>query len=320
MEGPEHLVWKKRLMQRMYGLDLQGIIEAEWKEVADAIDARTEFDLMEDVCEPIVCRIISSIIGIDPQLFKKIRQIEKQFMKAFVPAMSLDSLREVKDAHNTFRSMQFAGWEKGTLNQARLLHILLNEVKEDERSSVMSQIEFLLPGGIESSIMLLSESIFRLITDLRPKAAMLKNTEDRMLLVEELIRMSSSISVVTRKAERDMEIGNVFITKGTMLLLFIACANRDPRYFPFPLEVNAENLKTQHLAFGLGKHYCLGTELSRMEMNFILPAFMDRFGSTSQIMPETMKRSFYAPGIESVSVNRNGANINQSLEQVIRWI
>ncbi len=312
MEGPEHLVWKKRLMQRMYGLDLQGIIEAEWKEVADAIDARTEFDLMEDVCEPIVCRIISSIIGIDPQLFKKIRQIEKQFMKAFVPAMSLDSLREVKDAHNTFRSMQFAGWEKGTLNQARLLHILLNEVKEDERSSVMSQIEFLLPGGIESSIMLLSESIFRLITDLRPNAEMLKNAEGRIILVEELIRMCSSITAVTRRAVRDMEIGGMPIKEGSALLLFIACANRDPRYFPFPMEVNAENLKTPHLAFGLGRHYCIGTELSRMEMNFILPAFMERFGSTSQIMPETMKRSFYTPGIESVSVNRNGANIHQS--------
>jgi len=308
------------LMQRMYGLDLQGIIEAEWEKVACVLDQRDEFDLMEDVCEPIVCRIISSIIGIDPQIFKKIRVLEKQFMRALVPSMSLDSLRDIKDAHNTFRKMQLESWEECTLNQARLLDILLCEVPENERSSVMSQIEFLLPGGIESSIMLLIESLFRLITDLRPKAAMLKNTEDRMLLVEELIRMSSSISVVTRKAERDMEIGNVFITKGTMLLLFIACANRDPRYFPFPLEVNAENLKTQHLAFGLGKHYCLGTELSRMEMNFILPAFMDRFGSTSQIMPETMKRSFYAPGIESVSVNRNGTNINQSLEQVIRWI
>jgi cytochrome P450 len=318
IEGPDHMYWKKRLMQRMYVLDLQGIIEAEWEQVACVLDQRDEFDLMVDVCEPLICRIISSIIGIDPKLFRKIRQIEKQFMKAFVPAMSLDSLREVKDAHNTFRSMQFAGWEEGTLNQARLLHILLNEVKEDERSSVMSQIEFLLPGGIESSIMLLSESIFRLITDLRHNAEMLKNAEGRSLLVEELIRMCSSITVVTRRAVRDMEIGGVPIKEGSALLLFIACANRDPRYFPFPMEVNAGNLKTPHLAFGLGRHYCIGTELSRMEMNFILPAFMDRFGSTSQVMPETMKRSFYTPGIESVSVNRNGANIHQSLEQVTR--
>ena len=96
MEGPDHMYWKKRLMQRMYGLDLQGIIEAEWEKVACVLDQRDEFDLMEDVCEPLICRIISSIIGIDPQLFKKIRQIEKQFMKAFVPAMSLDSLREVR--------------------------------------------------------------------------------------------------------------------------------------------------------------------------------------------------------------------------------
>lgn len=302
MDGPDHLTWKKRLMQRMYGLDLQGIIATEWEHVAAALDQRSEFDLMDDLSAPLISRIMCSILGIDPRHFSLIRTFEKQFMKALVPSMTLESLSDIKSAHSAFRKMQIAGWEEGTLKQARLLHALLGDVQESERPIVMSQTEFILAGGIESSVMLLTESILRLLTDLSKEAQMLKNEEERSFLIEELIRMSSPISVVTRKAERDLEIGGQMIRAGNILMLFLACVNRDPRYFPYPDEVHRENLRTPHLAFGLGRHHCMGTALSKMEMNFILPAFMERFGSRAGIKPETIKKSFFTPGIASAQI------------------
>ena len=302
MDGPDHLIWKKRLMQRMYGLDLQSIIASEWEHIAAALDQRSEFDLMNDLCDPLICRIICAILGIDPNHFKLIRTFEKHFMKAMVPSMTLDSLNDIKVAHSAFRKMQIDGWEDGTLKQARLLHALLNDVQETDRSHVMSQMEFMLAAGIESSIMLLTESIFRLLTDLQMEAQMLKHEPDRTFLIEELIRMSSPISVVTRKAMRSLEIGGQQISEGQIVLLFIACVNRDPKYFPYPDQVSRENLKTPHLAFGLGRHHCMGTELSKMEMNFILPAFIERFGYKASIKPETVKKSFYTPGIASAQI------------------
>lgn len=309
MDGPDHLIWKKRLMQRMYGMDLQGIIASEWEHIAAMLDQRSEFDLMDDLCSPLISRIICSIIGLDPNHFNMIRTFEKDFMKALVPSMTLDSLNDIKEAHSSFRKMQIAGWEDGTLKQARLLHALLNDLEENERAKVMSQMEFMLAAGIESSIMLLTESIFRLLTDLRKEAQMLKEKEERSFLIEELIRMSSPISVVTRKAMRALEIGGHQINEGQIVLLFIACVNRDPKYFPYPDEVNPENLKTPHLAFGLGRHHCMGTELSKMEMNFILPAFMERFGDSVEISPEKIKKSFYTPGIETLHIKRPGLNV-----------
>ena len=233
MDGPDHLIWKKRLMQRMYGMDLQGIIASEWEHIAAMLDQRSEFDLMDDLCSPLISRIICSIIGLDPNHFNMIRTFEKDFMKALVPSMTLDSLNDIKEAHSSFRKMQIAGWEDGTLKQARLLHALLNDLEENERAKVMSQMEFMLAAGIESSIMLLTESIFRLLTDLRKEAQMLKEKEERSFLIEELIRMSSPISVVTRKAMRALEIGGHQINEGQIVLLFIACVNRDPKYFPY---------------------------------------------------------------------------------------
>jgi cytochrome P450 len=261
---------------------------------------------MDDLCSPLISRIMCSILGIDPRHFSLIRTFEKQFMKALVPSMTLESLSDIKSAHSSFRKMLIVGWEDGTLKQARLLHALLSDVQESERPIVMSHTEFILAGGIESSVMLLTESIFRLLTDLGKEAQMLKNEEERSFLIEELVRMSSPISVVTRKAGRDQEIGGHMIREGKILMLFLACVNRDPRYFPHPDEVSRENLKTPHLAFGLGRHHCMGSELSKMEMNFILPAFMERFGYKASIKPETIKKSFYTPGIASAQIQLAG--------------
>lgn len=307
MDGPGHLAWKKKLMQRMYGLDLQNIIKTEWQNVASSLVDRNEFDIMKDMIEPLICRILCSIIGFNPSDFSNIRKVEKSFMKALVPSMSLDTLREIKHAHHHFQSIQTEGWETGTLEQAKLLHSLMNETEESERPNVMAQMEFMLAAGIESSIMLLTESIFRLLTDLRSKSYMLKQTDTRTFLNEELIRMSSSISMVSRKAMTDTEIGGHKISKGQIILMFIASANRDARYFPFPDEVHSENQKNPHLAFGLGRHHCMGTELSRMEMNFILPAFVEQFGTTFSIHPEDkekIKKSYYLPGIEQIRITR----------------
>ena len=305
MDGNDHLIWKKRLMQRMYRLDLLGIIESEWEHVAATLDHRHEFDLMNDLFEPLISRIMCSILGIDPNHFRLIRTFEKHFMKAMVPIMTLESLNDIKGAHFAFREMQIAGWEDGTLKQARLLDDLLNNVEENERANVMSQMEFMLAAGIETSIMLLTESIFRLLTDLKKEAQMLKNKEERSFLIEELIRMSSPISVVTRKAVKDMELGGHQIKEGNILLLFLACVNRDPRYFPYPDQVNSENLSNPHLAFGLGRHHCIGSELAKMEMNVVLPAFFSRFGDRARIDTEhreVIKHSFYTPSIESLHI------------------
>lgn len=306
MDGPEHLVWKKKLMQRLYGIDLQGIIKTEWEQVASSLDDRAEFDLMKHLFEPLISRIICSIIGIDPDQFDMLRRLEKEFMKALVPSMSLEDLKGIKQAHRSFQDIQIAGWEHGTIHQAKLLHELLSGVEISERHRVMSQMEFMLAAGIESSLMLLTESIFRMITDLRSVSNMLKQPDQRSLLIEELIRMSSPISVVSRKVMKELTLDGIHIREGSILLMFIACANRDPRYFPFPDEVSPVNLNIPHLAFGLGRHHCLGTELSKMEMNFILPAFMERFGNIASIKPETMKKSYYTPGIASARILLEG--------------
>jgi cytochrome P450 len=302
MDGPDHLAWKKRLMQRLYGLQLETIIEDEWEIVSSSLEDLETFDLMSDLCEPLICRILCSIIGFNRDDFNAIRLVEKSFMKAFVPSMSVPVLQEIKKAHQEFHDLQKNWWLQGTISQARLLETLIKDLDLSEQKRIFSQMEFLLTAGIETSILLLTETMFRLLSDLRDYQTPLMNKDSARWIIEELIRHSSSVSMVSRKVMNDVTLNDFQIKKGQILLLFIASANRDGKYFPYPDEIHQDNLQLPNLSFGLGRHHCMGSELSKLEMHTILPLFIKKFGKFKISKQEKIKTSFYTPGIGSATV------------------
>jgi len=308
MEGPEHLASRKRLTKAIYALDLPGIIQSEWERMARSLDGRSRLELMTDLCEPLISRIVCAIIGMDPQQHSVLRNLEKAFLKATSAFVSLDMLDEIRQAHHDFTTWVNQAWDSGSIHQARLLTNLLDNQEPDTQPAVLSQLEFLLTAAVETSILILMESIFRLLTDLKERTAMLQNASSRKMLVEELIRLSSAVSFVTRRTLQDTTVAGLPCPAGTVLMLSIASANRDPRHFPIPNQVHPDNLATPHLAFGLGRHHCIGSILSRMELEAILPAFFQRFGDQACLATgtrEEIKRSYTITGISRLQMTLN---------------
>ena len=62
-----------------------------------------------------------------------------------------------------------------------------------------------------------------------------------------------------------------------MLLPFISSANRDPRQFAAPDELDLGRDPNRHLAFGFGIHFCLGSNLARYEARTAIRALVDHF-------------------------------------------
>jgi cytochrome P450/ferredoxin-NADP reductase len=95
--------------------------------------------------------------------------------------------------------------------------------------------------------------------------------------VEECLRLSGSIIAWRRIATDDAEVGGVKIPKGARLLIVQATANRDPRHFENPdeLDVYRENA-VEHLTFGYGAHQCMGKNIGRLQMRVFLEEFVRR--------------------------------------------
>jgi cytochrome P450 len=106
--------------------------------------------------------------------------------------------------------------------------------------------------------------------------------EDRSLVplaLEETLRYDAPVQNLGREATRDVEIRGVTIPKGSRVVVSFGAANRDPEVFEDPDDYRLDRGEYRHLAFGKGRHFCLGAGLARMEGRIALDALLDRFES-----------------------------------------
>jgi cytochrome P450 len=121
--------------------------------------------------------------------------------------------------------------------------------------------------------------------------------------VEEALRLESPIKAFFRVAKSDTELGGVKIPAGSRLAVLFASANRDETRFPNPehFDINREDA-SDHFAFGLGIHYCLGASLARTEARIAFDVLLSRLNDI-RLAPEndfTHTQSFLFRGLKAL--------------------
>lgn len=96
--------------------------------------------------------------------------------------------------------------------------------------------------------------------------------------VEEGLRYASSVVNWRRRATRDCKIGGVDIPAGSNVLISLASANTDESHFSEPERFDVGRAAArEHIAFGKGRHFCLGAPLARLEIRIMLEEVLARF-------------------------------------------
>ncbi len=96
--------------------------------------------------------------------------------------------------------------------------------------------------------------------------------------IEELVRFEPSGPNMARYVTRDVSYYGQTVPAGSVMLLMLAAANRDRRHFPPDGDVfDIHRRSPQHLGFGRGVHYCLGSALARLEGRIALEEILKRF-------------------------------------------
>ena len=95
--------------------------------------------------------------------------------------------------------------------------------------------------------------------------------------VEEVLRYDPPVQLLMRVAGEDLSVGGTTVPSGSVVLLLLAAASRDPAVNEEPDRFDIGRTQLRHLAFGFGAHFCLGAPLARIEAQVALAAFARRF-------------------------------------------
>jgi cytochrome P450 len=190
-----------------------------------------------------------------------------------------------------------------------LLDELVRAREQGDRLSQEELIAFgvnLLVAGHETSANQISSCVATL---LRWPENWARLVDDHALVpsaVEELLRFNRFSEVgQLRVAVEDLELHGVQIKAGEGVMAALNSANRDPRAFTDPDELQLDRKENKQLSFGFGPHFCLGAQLARIELQESMLALLRRFPDMSLAKPaeELEWRRVLVSGLAELPVN-----------------
>jgi cholest-4-en-3-one 26-monooxygenase len=94
--------------------------------------------------------------------------------------------------------------------------------------------------------------------------------------VEEILRFVTPVVGFRRTATADTQIDGRQVRKGDKVVMLYQAANRDPAVFDDPETFRIDRSPNDHLAFGIGAHFCLGANLARAELRIVFRELLRR--------------------------------------------
>ena len=171
---------------------------------------------------------------------------------------------------------------------------------------LMSMAFLVLLAGYETTVHLIGNSVLALLQHPDQLAAL---RADPALLrpgVEELLRYAGPGAVAIRRfAAEDIELGDVRIPAGDLVLLLVGSANRDPDWVSDPDRLDLARGDVPHLALGHGAHYCLGAGLARLEAEIAIGTLVRRFPDLALAVPAgelVWRSSFRIRGLKQLPI------------------
>ena len=228
-------------------------------------------DFIASVAYPLPVLVIAGILGVPEDDFPRFRDWAAVIAAAIdLPVTGLAEFVQRAD-QTTSDLADYLRWivkERRQEPQDDLISAMIaadvTEGKIDEKE-LISTLILLLVAGHETTVNLIGNGTLAL---LRHPDQWRELVDDRSLArnaTEELLRYDSPVQMTTRLAMEDMELAGTSIRRGTEVFLVLGSANRDPLAFEEPDRLDIRRDVGRIMSFGMGIHFCLGSQLARLE-------------------------------------------------------
>jgi cytochrome P450 len=283
-DDPDHARLRK-LVDRIFTAkkvrELEPGITAIVDQVIDELVPERGANLVPRLSVTVPLNVISWQLGIAPEERHLLKEWGDITIERFDPL--IDPQRELAITRRTVFMQQYV------MNKARQLQAapdgtlfsdIVHAEVDGERlppRTLIAIMQQLLVAGHETTTSALSTAIMLLLDNPDVRARLAAEPALIANFVEEVLRLHPPVLQSYRIVREDTDVHGVKLPQGAMILISQICGNYDPAKWeqPAALDLSRANVRS-HLAFGRGKHYCIGNILARTEIRIVIERLLAR--------------------------------------------
>ncbi len=250
--------------------------------VLDGLVEQDTCDLVSDVAQPVVSRVIGSFMGISEEDDAMWAKLMNSTLGAGDPDLNPDGVqgaveKDIPEVFERCRSLIAERQERPTDDLTSVLvHAEVDGQRLEEHEIVMGFF-LLMAAGNDSTKATYCSGMRALMEDRDQLQLLLDDPSLIPAAVEESLRMFPAFAHFRRTATRDTELHGQKIREGEKVVMWYVSSNRDETRYEDPDRFDLRR-NPEHQAFGAGgRHFCLGTALARLELKVMIEETLRRF-------------------------------------------
>ncbi len=250
--------------------------------VLDGLAGRDEVDLVEDLAQPVVSRVICSFMGLPEEDDATWAKLINTILATNDPEINPEGAQTVmeRDLPEVFERVHALIADRRENPTDDLTSVLVHADVDGERleeHEIVMGFFLLMAAGNDSTKATYCSAMLALLQSPAEREKLLADSALTSSAVEESLRMFPAFAHFRRTATKDSEINGQPIKQGEKVVMWYVSSNRDETKYEdadtFKVERNPE-----HQAFGAGgRHFCLGAALARLELNILLEETLARY-------------------------------------------
>jgi len=250
--------------------------------VLDRLAGRERCDVVADIAQPVVSRVIGSFMGLEPEEDAVWARIVNSTLAPDDPDLSPEGVQGVleKEIPEMFERCAHLIAERRANPTDDLTSVLVHAEVDGERLSetdIVMGFFLLMAAGNDSTKATFSSGIRALAENPAQKRELIEDPSLIPDAVEETLRMFPAFAHFRRTATRDTELNGRPIKQGEKVVMWYVSSNRDESVYEDPDRFDIHR-KPEHQAFGAGgRHFCLGTALARLELKVMMEETLRRY-------------------------------------------
>jgi cytochrome P450 len=247
------------------------------------VDGKGEMDLVQALAYPLPVIVIAELLGVPTEDRSKFKKWSDEIVATlggpFTPPEVLQAAASSINELVAYLSEVIEDRRKSPRDD-----LISGLIAAEDEGNVLSTEEIytttilLLVAGNETTTHLIDNGMLALLKN--PEQVELLRNDPSLIkpAVEELLRVTGPVQGTGRVLTEDVEIGGQAMKARETAFVLLGAANHDPaKWGANAHELDVTRNPVDHVAFGDGIHFCLGSPLARVEAQIAIGTLLDRF-------------------------------------------